>query len=40
MHRNNIPKTHLRNISEQWHQKLHNNTTPEDITICEAVINF
>ena len=40
MHRNNIPKTHLGNFYEQWHQKLHNNTTPEDITICEAVINF
>ncbi len=23
---------------EQWHQKLHTNTTPEDITICEAYI--
>lgn len=21
---------------EQWHQKLHTNTTPEDVTICEA----
>ena len=25
---------------EEWHQKLHNNSTPEDITICEALINF
>ena len=25
---------------EQWHQKLHNNTTPEDIVICQALINF
>ena len=25
---------------EQWHQKLHNNTTPEDIVICEGLINF
>ena len=40
MSRNKIPKTHLGNFYEQWHQKLHNNTTPEDITICEAVINF
>ena len=40
MHRNKIPKTHLGNFYEQWHQKLHNNTTPEDITICQAVINF
>ena len=23
---------------EQWHQKLHTNTTPEDITICEAYL--
>ncbi len=21
---------------EQWHQKLHNNTTPDDVPICEA----
>ena len=21
---------------EDWHQKLHNNTTPDDIVICEA----
>ena len=25
---------------EQWHQKLHNNTTPDDIVICQALINF
>jgi len=25
---------------EQWHQKLHNNTTPDDIYICEAYIDF
>ena len=25
---------------EQWHQKLHQNTTPEDITICEAYLAF
>lgn len=23
---------------EEWHQKLHTNTTPEDISICEAYI--
>ena len=23
---------------EQWHQKLHTNTTPEDINICEAYL--
>ncbi|GAQ90596.1 Carbohydrate-Binding Module Family 45 protein [Klebsormidium nitens] len=25
---------------EQWHQKLHTNTTPEDITICEAYLAY
>ena len=40
MHRNKIPKCPAGNFYEQWHQKLHNNTTPEDIIICEAVINF
>ena len=25
---------------EQWHQKLHNNTTPDDIVICQALVNF
>ncbi|KAF8071284.1 R1 [Scenedesmus sp. PABB004] len=25
---------------EQWHQKLHQNTTPEDVTICEAYLAF
>jgi len=25
---------------EQWHQKLHNNTTPDDIVICEAFLAF
>lgn len=25
---------------EQWHQKLHQNTNPEDITICEAYLAF
>eukprot|EP00928_Gymnodinium_smaydae_P094471 TRINITY_DN793_c0_g1_i2.p1 TRINITY_DN793_c0_g1~~TRINITY_DN793_c0_g1_i2.p1 ORF type:complete len:1138 (-),score=156.75 TRINITY_DN793_c0_g1_i2:108-3443(-) len=25
---------------EQWHQKLHNNTTPDDIRICEAYLKF
>ena len=23
---------------EQWHQKLHTNTTPEDISICEGYL--
>lgn len=38
MHRNGI-KEHD-NYYEQWHQKLHNNTTPDDIGICEATIEF
>eukprot|EP00882_Tetradesmus_deserticola_P000936 GHRQ01001016.1.p1 GENE.GHRQ01001016.1~~GHRQ01001016.1.p1 ORF type:complete len:749 (+),score=345.34 GHRQ01001016.1:55-2301(+) len=25
---------------EQWHQKLHQNTTPEDVTICEAYLAY
>lgn len=28
------------NFLESWHQKLHTNTTPEDITICEAYLAF
>src|SRR5208283_4147191 len=23
-----------------WHQKLHNNTTPDDVVICEAYLEF
>jgi alpha-glucan,water dikinase len=37
-------KHHIKEVSgtfvEQWHQKLHNNTTPDDIAICEAFIAF
>ena len=25
---------------EQWHQKLHSNTTPDDVKICEAYLHF
>lgn len=25
---------------EQWHQKLHNNTTPDDVVICEGVLAY
>jgi alpha-glucan,water dikinase len=25
---------------EEWHQKLHNNSTPDDIIICEAYLEF
>ncbi len=39
MHRNNI-KEKNGTWMEQWHQKLHNNTTPDDIGICEAYIAF
>jgi alpha-glucan, water dikinase len=39
MHRN-----HLKEVSghfmEEWHQKLHNNTTPDDIVICTAYLAF
>lgn len=38
MHRNGIKE--YQNYYEQWHQKLHNNTTPDDIGICEATIAF
>ena len=48
LHRGNIrhrlkepdAKGSTENYYEQWHQKLHNNTTPDDIGICEAVIAF
>ena len=40
MRRNKMSKKPEKNFYEQWHQKLHNNTTPDDIVICEAVINF
>eukprot|EP00405_Crypthecodinium_cohnii_P009469 CAMPEP_0206439612 /NCGR_PEP_ID=MMETSP0324_2-20121206/12309_1 /ASSEMBLY_ACC=CAM_ASM_000836 /TAXON_ID=2866 /ORGANISM="Crypthecodinium cohnii, Strain Seligo" /LENGTH=2296 /DNA_ID=CAMNT_0053907255 /DNA_START=112 /DNA_END=7002 /DNA_ORIENTATION=- len=39
MHRNKIPET-AGHFYEQWHQKLHNNTTPDDIGICKALIAF
>ena len=39
MHRNGIGEN-KKYWMEQWHQKLHNNTTPDDITICEAYIAF
>ncbi len=25
---------------EEWHQKLHNNTTPDDVAICQAYLAF
>eukprot|EP00922_Rhytidocystis_sp_ex-Travisia-forbesii_P055956 GHVS01082845.1.p1 GENE.GHVS01082845.1~~GHVS01082845.1.p1 ORF type:complete len:1020 (+),score=190.88 GHVS01082845.1:133-3192(+) len=39
MHKHKIPE-HGANFYEQWHQKLHNNTTPDDVGICKAVIRF
>ncbi|KAL8227483.1 hypothetical protein R6Q57_015067 [Mikania cordata] len=27
-------------MMEEWHQKLHNNTSPDDVVICEALINY
>ena len=39
MHRNKISEV-KGTWMEEFHQKLHNNTTPDDIPICEAYINF
>jgi alpha-glucan,water dikinase len=37
-------RRHIKEISghfmEEWHQKLHNNTTADDIVICEAFLDF
>mmetsp|Transcript_13764 Transcript_13764/g.50112 ORF Transcript_13764/g.50112 Transcript_13764/m.50112 type:complete len:1383 (-) Transcript_13764:628-4776(-) len=27
-------------MMEEWHQKLHNNTTPDDVVICDALIQY
>ncbi|XP_043699404.1 alpha-glucan water dikinase, chloroplastic-like isoform X2 [Telopea speciosissima] len=27
-------------MMEEWHQKLHNNTSPDDVIICQALINY
>ncbi|MGA1868234.1 MAG: phosphohistidine-like domain-containing protein [bacterium] len=44
MRRHGIREGHRPGIDdpflEQWHQKLHSNCTPEDITICEAYICY
>jgi len=44
MRENGIKEGHRPGIEDtfikQWHQKLHSNTTPEDICICEAYIHF
>ncbi|CAJ1410209.1 unnamed protein product [Effrenium voratum] len=39
MHRNKIPET-KGHFYEEWHQKLHNNTTPDDVGICKALLAF
>ncbi|MEW5309696.1 MAG: hypothetical protein WDW38_001561 [Sanguina aurantia] len=39
MHRNHISE--VKGIwMEEWHQKLHNNTTPDDVPICQAYLAF
>jgi alpha-glucan,water dikinase len=39
MHRNHIKET-AGHFIEEWHQKLHNNTTPDDVVICEGYLAF
>ena len=39
MHRHHIKEV-SNHFMEEWHQKLHNNTTPDDIVICEAYLDF
>jgi alpha-glucan,water dikinase len=39
MHRNHLREV-AGNFIEEWHQKLHNNTTPDDIVICQAYLAF
>ncbi|HMK50336.1 MAG TPA: hypothetical protein VK435_09805, partial [Thermodesulfovibrionales bacterium] len=39
MHRHNIKEV-SGHFMEEWHQKLHNNTTPDDMVICEAYLEF
>lgn len=39
MHRNHIPEK-KGTWMEEWHQKLHNNTTPDDVPICRAYLAF
>lgn len=39
MHRRNIKEV-SGHFMEEWHQKLHNNATPDDIVICDAYISF
>ncbi len=39
MHRHDIKEV-SGHFMEEWHQKLHNNATPDDIVICEAYLDF
>jgi len=39
MHRHRIKEV-SGHFLEEWHQKLHNNTTPDDIVICEGYLAF
>lgn len=39
MHRHRIKEV-TGSFLEEWHQKLHNNTTPDDVVICEAYLAF
>jgi alpha-glucan,water dikinase len=39
MHRHHITEV-SGHFMEEWHQKLHNNTTPDDIVICDAYLAF
>jgi alpha-glucan, water dikinase len=39
MHRHHVKET-TGHFLEEWHQKLHNNTTPDDLVICEAYLAF
>jgi len=39
MHRHHIKEV-SGHFMEEWHQKLHNNATPDDIVICEAFLKF
>eukprot|EP00210_Caulerpa_lentillifera_P008359 g7972.t1 len=39
IHRNKVKEVHGEWL-EAWRQKLHNNTTPDDVPICEAYIKF
>ena len=39
MHRHHIKEV-SGHFMEEWHQKLHNNTTPDDVVLCEAYLEF